>query len=161
MTTKKAPTSAGGHLVSLLIFILAGVFLVAGIGTWTVTATSLRAQNITVAADASSFAGQVVDTPWEAWSQADIIDKHALAATDGKTYSEMDKEDPLRAVAMNGSLLRSALFTSVIAFGVALLVAGLGVALALIGVAVRRTETRALPCCVGTPAPLEEATDLA
>ena len=62
-------------------------------------------------------------------------DKHALEATGGKTYSELSQDDPLRQTAMSASFLRASLFTSVVAFGVALMAAGLGVTLILIALA--------------------------
>lgn len=125
------------RIISTVAIVLGAVFVVAGGTTWAVVSSNLRAQDITVAEDASAFAGQLVDTPWEAWAQADIIDHHALEATEGKTYSQMDRDDPARATAMNGALLRSALFTSVIGFGVSLLVVGVGAIVAALGFAVR------------------------
>ncbi|MGA1592011.1 MAG: hypothetical protein ACO36N_01455 [Candidatus Nanopelagicales bacterium] len=45
----------------------------------------------------------------------------------------MDREDPLRAVAMNGSFLGASLFTSVVSFGVSAFVAGVGLPFVLMG----------------------------
>ena len=43
--------------------------------------------------------GQAVDTPWEAFAAGRHHQPRTLsAATDGKTYAELDKEDPLRAI---------------------------------------------------------------
>jgi hypothetical protein len=113
--------------------ILGAVFIVAGITTWGMVSSKLAAERITVSGDAPAFAGATVADPFTAFVQADIINKHALAATEGKTYAELDKEDPLRAVAMNGSFLRASLFTSVIAFGVALFAMGVGALSILLG----------------------------
>jgi len=113
--------------------IIGGVFIVAGITTWGMVSSKLAAERITVSGDAPAFAGATVADPFTAFVQADIINKHALAATEGKTYAELDKEDPLRAVAMNGSFLRASLFTSVIAFGVALFAMGVGALSILLG----------------------------
>jgi hypothetical protein len=44
---------------------------------------------------------------------------------------------------MNGSFLRASLFTSVVAFGVAALVIGIGVVFGLIGFALRRVASAA------------------
>ncbi|MCX6415009.1 MAG: aromatic ring-opening dioxygenase LigA, partial [Actinobacteria bacterium] len=55
----------------------------------------------------------------------------------GKTYAELDREDPLRQTAMTGSFLRASLFTSVVAFGVSALVVGLGALFILVGFALR------------------------
>lgn len=125
--------------VAGLIAMIAGILLiVAGAGTWAVVRGQLVAENITIPDDAIAFQGNRVDGPLDAFVQADIINKHALAATDGKTYAELDKEDPARATVMNGSFLRTSLFSSVIAFGVAAFAAGMGVLWTLIGWALRK-----------------------
>ncbi len=124
--------------VGLLTIIAGIVLMLGGATTWFVVTDQLKAANITVAEDASSFAGKRVAGPLTALSQAAIIDKHALAAAGGKTYAELDREDPVRATAMNAAFLRSSLFTSVVAYGVAAFAAGMGLMLALIGWALRR-----------------------
>ncbi len=121
------------RLVGLIAMILGAVFIVAGITTWGMVSSKLAAERITVSGDAPAFAGATVADPFTAFVQADIINQHALKATEGKTYAELDKEDPLRAVAMNGSFLRASLFTSVIAFGVALFAMGVGALSILLG----------------------------
>jgi len=100
--------------------------------------TSLADEKITVADDAARFAGEPVDGPLTAYYQADIIEKHALEGAGGKTYAELDREDPLRPMVMNGSFLRASLFTSIVSFGVAALAMALGVLFAAVGYAVRR-----------------------
>lgn len=97
--------------------------------------TELIAQNITTPEDAS-IPNARVDSPATAQSMADIIDKHALEATGGKTYSEMDREDPKRATAFQASALRTSLYTSVMAFNVGDLVIGLGALIAVLGIAI-------------------------
>ena len=64
-----------------------------------------------------------------------MINKHALEATGGKTYAELEQDDPVRATAMQASFLRASLFTSVVAYGVALMAIGVGAAFILIGLA--------------------------
>jgi len=121
----------------------------------------LLAQNITTPEDAS-IPNARVDDPRTAQSMADIIDKHALESTGGLTYSEMgrfavasgdpagtsDPEEalkgadgkpvanPLRNVAFQASTLRTSLYTSIMAFNVADLVMGLGLMIAVTGIAV-------------------------
>jgi hypothetical protein len=131
--------SGGVKGIGLATIIFGIIFIVAGAVTWGSVATNLANEKITVADDASNFQGQLVDTPWEAWVQADIINTHSLEASGGKTYSELDREDPTRETMMTASFLRASLFTSVVAFGVALLVVGIGVVLILIGFALRKT----------------------
>jgi hypothetical protein len=121
-----------------LLAIIAGLALVAaGATTWVMVRSQLVAENITVAEDAAMFAGERVDGPLDAYFQADIINHHALEMAEGKTYAELDREDPVRATVMNASFLRSSLFTSVIAFGVAAFAAGMGVLFLALGWATR------------------------
>lgn len=126
-------------LIGLIAIVVGAIFIVAGGVTYNMVHNKLADERITVSADAPRFAGQSVAGPFTAYTEAMIIQKHALDATGGKTYAELDREDPLRAVAMNGSFLRASLFTSVVSFGVAALAAGLGVMFILLGVAIRNT----------------------
>jgi hypothetical protein len=108
------------------------------------------------------LAGKPVAGPFTAYAQAAAINHHALDGAGGRTYAQLGddakalkaklaasgttKEDiakdpgvlalaDTRDTAMNGSFLRASLFTSVVAFGVAALVIGLGVLFALLGFA--------------------------
>lgn len=129
-------TTARGWVV-----VVAGVvFAVAGVVTWFLVADQLRAENITVSEDAEYFAGDPVTGPLTAYSEAQVINKHALQATGGKTYAELEQNDPARQTAMQASFLRASLFTSVVAFGVAALAAVLGVVLVLIGTSLKAPE---------------------
>lgn len=125
-----------GALGSLII--AAGLILsLAGAGTWVLVQNSLADENITVADDAAHFGGQHVNGPLTAYYQADIIKHHALEASKGKTYAELDRDDPVRATVMTGSFLRASLFTSVVSFGLAAMAIGLGIVFILIGLAMR------------------------
>ncbi len=121
------------RLVGLLAIIAGAIMIVAGGVTWGVVRSQLVAENITIPDDAMAFGGSVVNGPIDAYVQADIINKHALEGSGGKTYAELDREDPARASVMNASFLRTSLFSSIIAFGVALFAAGVGVVNILIG----------------------------
>jgi hypothetical protein len=182
MSTSTVSTKSRLPLYGIVVMILGGIFFVAGATTWGAVSSNLKAENITVSPDAAHFGGALVDTPWEAFSQADIIKHHALAATDGQTYAEVsgqakalgDKlteegvspadqaKDPelaklngLKSVVMNGSFLRASLFTSVVAFGVALLVMGLGVTFGIIGWAIRSAGTGARAAAEATTVPAQ------
>ena len=114
------------------------------------------------------LAGKPVAGPFTAYAQAGAIDFHARAGADGRTYAEIGadatalkakltaggatKEEvaanpdvmalaATRTSTMNGSFLRASLFTSVVAFGVAALVMGLGVLVALLGFALMKVPT--------------------
>jgi hypothetical protein len=120
-----------------------GVLLIAGgLGTWLVVSGTLADQNITVADDASCLAGDDVDGPFSAYCEAKIIEEHALSATGGLTYAELDREDPLRQVAQNAAFLQSSLFTSVVAFGVAGMAGLIGLLFILIGLGMRDVAAR-------------------
>ena len=119
--------------------VLGGIALiVVGLVVWIMVSTQLRAENITIPDDAIAFQGQVVQGPITAFVQADIIQTHALHASEGKTYAELAQDDPVRGTMMNASFLRASLFTSVVSFGVAAFAMGVGVLFILTGWALRR-----------------------
>ena len=120
------------RLISILLIAAGALLVVGGAATWITVRSQLVAENITIPDDAMAFGGNVVNGPLDAYVQADIINKHALEGSGGKTYAELDREDPARASVMNGSFLRASLFTSVIAFGVAAFAAGMGVLFVLV-----------------------------
>ena len=131
-------TKGGVRFIGLFSIIIGAIMIVAGGVTWFVITDQLSAQNITVSEDATNFGGKKVQGPFTAYAQAQIIDKHALEATGGKTYAELEQDDPLRPVAMNASFLRASLFTSVVAYGVAFFAAGVGLMFILLGWSLRR-----------------------
>ena len=128
-----------------------------------------------------ALAGKEVAGPFTAYAQANAINEHALEGAAGKTYAEIGKEATAlkaklaaagasdaeiadnaevkaiaatRTTAMNGSFLRASLFTSVVSFGVAALVIGLGVVFLLLGFALMKlaTITTTTVTTVNTPA---------
>ena len=129
-------------VIAILLYISGIVLVVAGAFTWYTVSDQLAAEKITVSDDASCQAGQSVNGPLEAYCQAEIINHHALEATGGKTYAELDREDPLRATAQSASFLRASLFTSVVAFGVAAFAVGVGVLALLIGLGISALDKR-------------------
>ncbi|MCT1477892.1 aromatic ring-opening dioxygenase LigA [Microbacterium sp. p3-SID336] len=141
-TTDGVSDSDGGRrrivrIIGVLGIIGGIVLIVAGIVVWVMVSAQLRAENITIPDDAMAFQGQTVAGPLTAYVQADIIQHHALEASDGKTYAELEMDDPVRATLMNASFLRASLFTSVVSFGVAAFAMGMGVLSILFGWALR------------------------
>lgn len=138
--TVEAPVRRTGLIKILgLLGMLGGVVLiVGGLIVWSVVSSQLRAENITVPDDAAAFQGQTVAGPFTAYVQADIIQHHALEASGGKTYAQLDREDPVRATMMNASFLRASLFTSVVSFGVAAFAMGMGILSIIFGLAIHR-----------------------
>lgn len=145
--------SKTARVAGIISIIVGLVFIVAGGVTWGVVTSQLRAEHITVPEDSNLLPGARVQGPVSAYAQAQIINEHALAGTDGHTYAELGTmaseaeaagDDELatqyreqRATVMNASFLRASLFTSVVAYGVALLVIGLGALSILNGAALR------------------------
>lgn len=121
------------RLISILLMLAGLVMLAAGATTWFTVQSQLADEKITVSEDADWFGGEAIDGPLTAYAETQIIEKHALEASGGKTYAELDREDPVRATVMNGSFLRASLFTSVVSFGISALVMGLAVLVALTG----------------------------
>ena len=136
--TTPASTASGSRTVrtlAILLMVFGVVLAGAGVVTWIVVQTQLADENITVAEDAEYLAGETVDGPFSAYSQAQVIEKHALEASGGQTYAQLDREDERRPTVMNASFLRASLFTSVVAFGVAAMAFALGIVVILIGYA--------------------------
>jgi len=138
--TVEAPARKLGPVKVIgVLGMLAGIaMIVVGIIAWAAVATQLRAENITIPDDAMAFQGQMVQGPVTAYVQADIIQHHALEASGGKTYAELEQDDPVRDTVMDASFLRASLFTSVVAFGVAAFAIGVGILFILFGWALVR-----------------------
>ena len=137
-TSDSGPVRKGLRTVRLLgvLVLLAGVIMVvAGGVTWAMVQDQLADEKITVSDDSDRYAGDKVNGPFTAYQEAQVIEKHALEASGGKTYAELDRDDPDRQTVMTGSFLRASLFTSVVSFGVAAMAFGLGIVLILIGLA--------------------------
>jgi hypothetical protein len=140
-----APSSAGAEpadhalgrvrVLGLVVIIAGCILTIAGVVTWFVVQEQLSDENITVSEDADLFAGEPVEGPFTAYSEANTIEEHALEASGGKTYAELDRDDPTRDTVMTASFLRSSLFTSVVAFGVAAMAFAVGLVLIVIGLA--------------------------
>lgn len=129
------------QLASVGALVLGVLLILAGVATWILVSSTLSEQNITTPEDAC-LPEREVNGPFTAYCQAMIIQEHALEATGGQTYAELDRDDPLRETAMNASFLQSSLFTSILAFGVAAMAVGLGVLFILIGLGIRDVKQR-------------------
>lgn len=129
-------------IISIVMIVAGGVMIVVGGFTYYLVHRELADENIVVSDDATNFAGEPVEGPFTAYAQATVIKEHAIEIAGGMTYAELDRDDPNRATVMDASFLRASLFTSVVAFGVAALVAGLGLLFILIGVALLAIDRR-------------------
>ena len=88
MNTTTGETAAGrsvrgAALIGLLLIVFGAIMAVAGVVTWVAVGNELAAEKIVVSEDAARFAGQQVDTPWEAYSEAETIQKHAMETSGG------------------------------------------------------------------------------
>ena len=147
-TTASIRGSAKPARIAAVVTMVAGLILtVAGATTWFTVQGNLADERITVSEDSPRFANDKVDGPFTAFQEAQMIEKHYLESTEGATYAELDREDPLRQTAMTASFLRASLFTSVVSFGVAAMAFGLGLVLLIAGYGLysltRSTEARA------------------
>lgn len=130
----QAGSQGAPRVISIILMVAGAIMVVIGATTYGMVSSTLADENIVVSED-GCLGGQSVAGPLPAYCEAMVIADHALEATGGLTYAQLDREDPLRTVAMNGSFLRASLFTSVVAFGVSLLIVGLGILFILVGVA--------------------------
>ena len=151
-------------LVSLVMGIL---FVLTGGIVWGVITSQLAAERITTPKDAF-IAGAPVNNPLTALAQADIINKHALAGSNGMTYAELGAEatkareagdtakaeelTTQRTSVMNGSFLRASLFTSVLSYGVCLFAIGVGLTLIILGWALNKVSSQTVPVVAGNGA---------
>ena len=126
----------------ILSVVIGSLLIIGGMATWILVSTTLAEQKITVSDDASCLAGDEVNGPFSAYCEAMVIDKHALEATGGLRYAELDREDPKRQTAQTASFLQASLFTSVVAFGVAAMAVAIGVLFILIGLGIRDVARR-------------------
>ncbi len=141
-TTTTTRTGAIYRVIGFLGILGGALMIITGGVVWGTVSNQLAAERITVAEDAAFLAGSTVADPFTALAQADIIAHHALEMSDGKTYAELDREDPLRATVMNASFLRASLFTSIVSFGVAAFAAGTGLLFLLFGWVIVRLAPR-------------------
>ena len=139
------------RIVAIFSIAAGALMIVVGITAYFLVQQELSEENITVSDDADRFAGEPVEGPLTAYSEAMVIKKHALEIGGGLTYAELPQDDPNRAAVQDASFLRASLFTSVVAFGVAVLVAGLGLMFILVGLALLGILRRLPDVVVGEP----------
>ena len=124
-------------VASMTAIVVGLIMVVAGAVAWIAVVNTLSEQKIVVSEDADCLAGDDVNGPFSAYCQAMVINKHTLGITGGQDVRGARWDDPNRATAMDSAFLQASLFTSVVAFGVALMALVVGGVLALIGLAIR------------------------
>jgi hypothetical protein len=109
-----------------VVFIASGIYMVSeGRNAKDEVRDAVIAENIVTPEDASLPNVQVKDAA-TAKAQAAVIEKHYLELTEGKTYAELDREDPNRETAFRAATLRTSLNLAVMGFKVSDLVIGMG-----------------------------------
>lgn len=121
-------------LVLSLVLVGAGaVMLWQGLDAKGQVKDALVAEHVVTPEDAA-IPSTPVDSAATAKAQADIIQHHVLDSTDGKTYADMERDDPLRATYLNAVTLRTSLMSAYMGFKVADLVTGLGALFLVLGI---------------------------
>jgi hypothetical protein len=135
--TKNAASSRSRFpfIAGLLVAVIGLAFLAGGVVGWFTVKAELEDEHVTVSEDADHFGGEPADGPFSAYYQAQAVKGHVSAATGGKTYAELEQDDPNRDMALQGATVRSSLMTATLSFGVSALAAGAGVVSLLTGAA--------------------------
>jgi hypothetical protein len=129
MTHADGPDPRSGRLVTA-----AGIVeILVGIAAWALVSRRLIAERIVIPGSAPRFAGRTVGDPLTAFEQAEVVGAIAHRATGGRTYAELPEGDALARMALDASLIRSSLFTAILAFGLAAMQVALGAVFVLIG----------------------------
>ena len=135
-----APSTGPVRVLSIIVIAAGAILIIAGVVTWFVVRDQLSDEQIVVSEDAPFLGGDEVDGPFSAYAEAEAINDHAMEASGGLTYAELERDDPTRETVMTASFLRASLFTSVVSFGVAFFAFGVGIVLILLGWALLHIE---------------------
>ena len=132
---------------AIFTIILGSLLALSGLIAWIYTRAQLAAQHISVPDNdygglMSLFSGRAVTNPLAAIAQAGVINEHTMAATGGRTFAQIPAEEAVRATAQTSAFLQSSLFTSVLAFGLSLLLLALGLLFIIIGSALWHLSDR-------------------
>lgn len=116
-----------------LVLIGAGIYMTSmGYAARDRVRDALVAEQVTTTDD-SAIPGVLVDSAATARAQSEVIQKHTLERTEGKTYAQMDREDERRGLYVQAVTLRTALNQAEMAFKLTDLVVGLGYIVILVG----------------------------
>lgn len=129
-------------IMGIAAIVIGAIAVVVGVVVFFVVRSELSDQKITVSDDAPFLSGRSVNGPFTAYAEALALSDHANEIGGGKTYAELDKDDPTRNTVMTADFLQASLYTSVVAFGVSVLIAALGVVMIFIGFTFRELDRR-------------------
>lgn len=91
------------RLIAIPVMVAGVIRAATGLFTWFSVKHRMAEEQITVSSDSYHFSGRTVDGPVAAFERASTIKHHELEGTGGKTYAQLDRDDPLRATAMDVS----------------------------------------------------------
>lgn len=128
-------TQADGSTAVLGRFVTAAgiVEILVGAAVWAVVSRRLADERIVVPGSARWFPNRTVRDPLTAFEEAEVVRRITLKATGGRTYGEMTEDDPKARMALDASLIRSSLFTAILAFGMAATQVALGAVFVIVG----------------------------
>jgi hypothetical protein len=116
-----------------IAFIAGGLYMVSeGRDAKDEVRDAVIAENIVTPEDADIPNVQVKDAT-TAKAQADVIESHYLELTGGKTYAELERDDPNRETAFRAATLRTSLNLAVMGFRISDLVIGMGFFIVAVG----------------------------
>lgn len=148
------PTSSALRRVGGVAIAAGTLFVAVGAGAWFTVTKQLREEKITVPGNAPILAGKRVQDPVTAYVQALVIKGNAERGAGGRTFADVSEalrgvdasSDEARQLRNQSSALstaaslRTSLLTSVLAYGVSVLVGGLGGLFVLVGSQLRRVD---------------------
>lgn len=120
-----------------IVSMVLGLAMLTG-GVWGIAFTykSVARENITTSSDAS-ISEIAVRGPFTLKAQSDVIRHHTLDSTEGKTYSEMSRDED-RSIWITATTLMNALNLGILAYAFFALSIALGLFLILSGLVFRR-----------------------
>jgi hypothetical protein len=135
---------ADGSMAVLGRFVTAAgiVEVLVGAAAWAVVSRRLADEKIVVPGSARWFPNRTVRDPLSALEEAEVVRRITLKATGGRTYGEMAEDDPMARMALDASLIRSSLFTAILAFGIAATQVALGAVFVVLGRALAGARSR-------------------
>jgi len=120
-------------LILGFVFIGGGIYMVTeGRSAKDEVTDAIVSENIITSED-SAIPNVLVHDAATAKAEADVIEVHYLELTGGKTYAELDRDDPNRETAFRAAQLRTSLNLAVMGFRVSDLVIGMGAFMIVIG----------------------------
>lgn len=116
-----------------LVFIGAGIYMLTeGLRAKDEVRDAVVSENIITSEDAS-IPNVLVDNAAKAKAESDVIEMHYLEITGGKTYAELDRDDPNRETAFRAVQLRTSLNLAVMGFRISDLVIGMSIFMIVVG----------------------------